>query len=83
MFLPLQVLCDRCAELSNGAMIPGVEDFLTKAQLQQQQQQQPQLLQQDEAIELLGKSLVTPEQLRQQLLVSPALCMRMLAPPRH
>jgi len=69
-----QVLCDRCSELSNGAMIPGVQDLWTRVQLQQQQeqqqqqQQQPHLLQQDEAIELLGKALVTPEQLRQQLM---------------
>ncbi|KAF5835958.1 hypothetical protein DUNSADRAFT_6623, partial [Dunaliella salina] len=68
-----QVLCDRCSGLSNGAMIPGVQDFWTRVQLQQQQQeqqqqQQPRMLHQDEAIELLGKALVTPEQLRQQLM---------------
>eukprot|EP00967_Tisochrysis_lutea_P031166 scaffold36700_cov16-Tisochrysis_lutea.AAC.1 len=73
------VLCDRCSELSNGAMIPGVQDLWTRVQLQQQQeqqqqqQQQPHLLQQDEAIELLGKALVTPEQLRQQLMKGPWL----------
>jgi len=48
-------------------MIPGVQDFITRQQQQQQQQQQ-----QEEAIELLGKALISPEELRQQLMVSKA-----------
>jgi transcription initiation factor TFIID subunit TAF12 len=34
----LQVLCARCTSLSNGAMIPAVQDFTQKAWAEQQQQ---------------------------------------------
>ena len=72
-----QVLCERCAELCNGAMIPAVEDFTQRLLAQQQAQlstsgpsssfspSEDQELQ----IELLGKALISPEQLRAQLMV--------------
>ncbi|GAX85282.1 hypothetical protein CEUSTIGMA_g12700.t1 [Chlamydomonas eustigma] len=66
-----KVLCERCAELCNGAMIPAVKDFTQKQQellmLQKQtvqQQEESSAVQ----IELLGKSLISPEQLRLQLM---------------
>jgi hypothetical protein len=38
-------------------------------QQRHQEQRQQQLLNQDEAVELLGKALITPAQLREQLMV--------------
>jgi rubredoxin len=101
-----QVLCERCAGLCNGAMIPAVQDFTQKAWAAQQQQlllaagsvalvadgasseraadpasssggsdagagaggagEQAGLVGQ---LELLGKALVTPEQLRHKIAV--------------
>ena len=49
-----QLLCRRCQELSNGAMIPAVADFA--------QQLQPRAVAGFE-----GKLLLTPEQLRERL----------------
>ena len=55
-------------------MIPAVEDFTQRLQQQQQQQQQlqhPALSETQELqIELLGKALISPEQLRAQLMVT-------------
>lgn len=51
----MQVLCRRCHELSNGAMVPGVEDFSQRVAREPGQ------------LQLNGKLLVTPEQLRAQL----------------
>ena len=96
----VQVLCERCSGLCNGAMIPAVEDFTQKALRQQQEQQQQQLLQQqaEDAVaaaagqhtaaaaaeggaaaaagdmdgtplELLGKLLISPEELKEKLMV--------------
>lgn len=86
-----QLMCSRCQALSNGAMIPAVEDLSIKLLLQQQQQQHQQ---QDKVLpfdptsdaaviasssskvgseasapqlELAGKRLVSPEELRQRL----------------
>ncbi|KIY95277.1 Putative nitric oxide synthase [Monoraphidium neglectum] len=94
-----QVLCERCAGLCNGAMIPAVEDFTQKKQLLEEsrklqelfERQQQQLQQEAEARQrsggaeareggqeqegegeprqqLLGKLLVSPEELREKLL---------------
>ena len=79
----LKVLCERCAELCNGAMIPAVQDFTQRlAMLQQQSLTLPSTsfgmpgpsgeAVSDGAelqIELLGKALISPEQLRTQLMV--------------
>ena len=80
----LKVLCERCAELCNGAMIPAVQDFTQRLAMQQQQQSltlpsvpfgmpgPPGEAAGDGAelqIELLGKALISPEQLRTQLMV--------------
>ena len=81
----LKVLCERCAELCNGAMIPAVQDFTQRLAMQQQQQLSLTLPSTSfgmpgpsgEAagdgaelqIELLGKALISPEQLRTQLMV--------------
>lgn len=89
-----QVLCERCSELCNGAMVPAVEDFTQKQQIKlllEQRQQQEQHERQAtggalavaaapaaavaagagplERAELFGKLLVSPEELRTQLLV--------------
>ncbi|KAL6757450.1 hypothetical protein V8C86DRAFT_1669624 [Haematococcus lacustris] len=60
-----QVLCVRCQGLSHGVMIPGVEDFTQKLQAKALLEQAEAT---EEAIELLGKVLITPERLRLQLL---------------
>ena len=94
-------MCERCAELCNGAMIPAVEDFNQKLLLQRggpgrAASAQPAAaagglsaipssaatateealtaaagagMGADEVVELLGKTLISPEQLRQQLMV--------------
>jgi hypothetical protein len=92
--LRLQVLCERCSGLCNGAMIPAVEDFTQKQQLLLESNRLQQL--QDAAAaqlagggggpaaadggdgmaeaaggrqQLLGKLLVSPEELREKLMV--------------
>lgn len=84
-FLQLQVLCERCSELCNGAMIPGVQDFVQKQFLKSLESAQPAAepsgAEQEEGAddeasrpELLGKLLISPEELRQQLVkVRPSL----------
>lgn len=64
-----QVLCERCADLSNGAMIPGVQDFMHPAPPPRSPSESGLRPEQEEAIELLGKALISPAQLRQQLMV--------------
>ncbi|KAG1679418.1 hypothetical protein FOA52_007709 [Chlamydomonas sp. UWO 241] len=72
-----KVLCERCAELCNGAMIPGVMDFNQRLAEQRAKVAaaaaataaasplDPQL---EARVELLGKALISPEELRDQLM---------------
>lgn len=50
-----QLLCARCQALSNGAMIPAVEDFSQKQQAV------------DEPRSMAGRRLLQPQELRAQL----------------
>lgn len=71
-----QVLCERCAELCNGAMIPAVQDFTQKLAMKETLKLAAEREQSTDAdgeleaelqVELLGKALISPEQLRAQL----------------
>ena len=72
-----KVLCERCSDLCNGAMIPAVEDFTQKTFFTQLANQRQSISgaegglssgPDDEFLELLGKALITPDELRKQLL---------------
>eukprot|EP00798_Chlamydomonas_sp_ICE-L_P007381 gene7381-505_t len=69
-----KLLCERCADLCNGAMIPAVQDFNQKLRLLKWQQKGTAEHDaaaadvKDAQIELLGKALISPEELRKQLL---------------